>query len=840
MKINALNVWQHHAAGLFARWLVVACLLVPSLTYAQEARPEAQRDISGYVRDGETGEALPHASVLLAGTKRGAATNTDGYFVIVNAPVGSRKLRVSYIGYATGEVELDSTAAAGNAPLNIYLTQIVYELEGITVQGEAQTIEVAGKVSEVVLAPAQLRSMPNIGEVDVFRSLQLLPGISGASDGSSGLYVRGGTPDQNLVLFDGMTIYHVDHFFGMFSAFNADAIKDIRVYKGGYPAEFGGRISSVVDLTGKTGSSSDYRYGVGLNLLSGNGLLEIPLHEKGSLLLSLRRSYTDVVQSSLYNKLFDFKAGDDAVQTADGPGGGGGGGRGGGRFASVSERPEFYFYDFNTKLTLTPTDKDIFSLSFYRGKDNLDQSQDLSGNNFAFMGNNSDFVVGQDISRQREELTTWGNTGVSGKWSRRFHDRLYSSAMASYSSYFSTYDRSTGFSGSTLADSAGFFRGGGAATNEDNEVEDLTIRLDNEFHVSNSHDLKFGLGVSMFNSHYFTALNDTTQLLALETESRQANFYLQDLWSIGSNLELTVGGRGVHYDKTSELYFEPRASMLYSLSQRIKLKGAWGQYHQFVNRIANENVLEGGRDFWILADEELAPNFAEHYIAGVSYETDDFLFDVEGYYKDLEDLLEYTRRVQYVFRDGRREEVERGFFQGDGFAKGLDVLLQKKSGKLNGWLGYSLGQVEHTFPDLNGGQAFSASHDRTHEFNLVGKYRLGDWELAATFVYATGKAYTAPISQYYVDLLDGSEFSYIHVSDKNSQRLPNYHRLDFSVSRTFFTNSAKWVAGLSVFNLYNNKNVWYRQFDLDVQPVVVTDVTMLGFTPTVFVQIYSR
>jgi ferric enterobactin receptor len=826
---------QNCCNGPLKRWLVASFLLAPSLIFAQ-----AVRDISGYVRDGDTGEALPHASVLLDGTKLGAATNTDGYFVIVNAPTANRKLQIRYIGYATGKVELDSTTTR-TAPLEIYLKPIVYELAGITVQGEAQTIEAADKVSEVVLAPAQLRSMPNLGEVDVFRSLQLLPGISGVSDGSSGLYVRGGTPDENLVLFDGMTIYHVDHFFGMFSAFNADAIKDIRVYKGGYPAEFGGRVSSVVNLTGKTGSSSDYRYGVGLNLLSGNGLLEIPLHDKGSLLVSLRRSYTDVIQSGLYNKLFDFKTGDDGVQTAGGPGGGGGPGGTRRGFTSVSERPDFYFYDFNTKLTLTPTDKDILSLSFYRGKDNLDQSQDLSGNNFSFRGGgNNDFVVAQDISRQREELTTWGNTGVSGKWARRIHDRLYSSAMASYSSYFSTYDRSTSFSGSTLADSVGFFRGGGAATNEDNEVEDLTVRLDNEFHVSNSHDLKFGLGVSMFNSHYYTALNDTTQLLALDTKSRQANFYLQDMWSISPNLELTIGGRGVHYDKTSKLYLEPRASLMYSLSERVKLKGAWGHYHQFVNRISNENVLEGGRDFWLLADEEMTPNFAEHYIGGASYETDDFLFDVEGYYKDLDDLLEYTRRVQYVFRNGRREEVGRGFFQGQGSAKGIDVLLQKKRGKLNGWLGYSYGKVEHTFPDFNSGLTFPASHDRTHEINLVGKYRLGDWELAATWVYATGKAYTAPISQYYVDLLDGSEFSYIHVSDKNSQRLPNYHRLDFSISRSFYFDTTKWVAGFSLFNLYNNKNVWYRQYDLDVQPVAVTDVTMLGFTPTVFVQIYSH
>ncbi|HLA39948.1 MAG TPA: TonB-dependent receptor, partial [Candidatus Glassbacteria bacterium] len=571
---------------------------------------------------------------------------------------------------------------------------------------------------------AELITLPNVGEVDVFRSLQLLPGISGVSDGSSGLYVRGGTPDQNLVLFDGMTIYHVDHFFGMFSAFNADAIKDIRVYKGGYPAEFGGRISSVVELTGKTGDASELRYGMGVNLLSANGILELPLSDKGSLLISARRSYTDVLKSSLYNNLFDFMTGDQQSTNfvSRTPQFGGFGGRQ--NFASVNQTPDFYYYDFNTKFTLSPTDKDIFTVSVYRGKDNLDQTQGLSGANFGFrQGDTNLFFSDQGISRQTSELTTWGNTGISGKWSRRLHDRLYSSLMASYSKYFSTYGRSLGFSGTgtALQDSLNFFRGGGSASDEDNQVEDFTLRLDNEFHATNSHDLKLGLASSNFSSHYFATLNDTVSLVNRQTDSRQSSVYLQDLWKIAGNLELTSGLRGMYYDRTSTFYWEPRASLIYALSEQIKLKGAWGRYHQFVNRIANENVLEGSRDFWILADQEIAPNFAEHYIAGASWENGFYLFDVEGYYKNLENMVEYTRRVSPRGGPGFQQEVARGFFQGDGYAKGVDILLQKKTGRLSGWIGYSLGKVEYTFPDLNNGQPFPASHDRRNELNLVGK-----------------------------------------------------------------------------------------------------------------------
>ncbi|MFH1068406.1 MAG: TonB-dependent receptor [Candidatus Glassbacteria bacterium] len=834
--------------GILNSSIIAFCLLLggrPDASFAQAAeRPvgsaPARRDIRGTVRDAETGEALPHATVLLVGTKLGASTNTDGYFIIVNAPVGKQTLQARYIGYAVKNIEVgieENTLS----PLTIELKRVVYELEGITVEAQAQTLDASARVSQVVLAPAQLLSLPNLGEVDVFRSLQLLPGISGVSDGSAGLYVRGGTPDQNLVLFDGMTIYHVDHFFGMFSAFNADAIKDIRVYKGGYPAEFGGRISSVVELTGKTGDVNEMRYGLGVNLLSANGVFELPLSDKGSLLISARRSYTDFVKSSLYKKLFDFISGDQ--QTTNFISRAPSFGRSGGRqnFASVAERPDFYFYDLNTKLTLTPSEKDIVAISVYRGKDNLDQSQSLSGANFGFRpGGTGSFFSGESLSRQTREITDWGNTGISGKWSRRLHDRFYSSLIASYSKYFSTYDRSQGISGgSALEDSLSFFRGGGSASNEDNEVEDFTLRLDNEFHATDSHDLKLGLSLSNFSSQYFATLNDTTNLLSRQTKSRQSSVYLQDLWKVTRNLDFTAGVRGIYYDRTSSFYWEPRASLIWALSEAVRLKGAWGRYNQFVNQIANENVLEGSRDFWILADNELAPNFAEHYILGASWENDSYLFDVEGYYKNLENLVEYTRRV--TPRDaGILQEVTRGFFQGGGFAKGLDFLLQKKAGRMTGWVGYSLGKVEYSFPELNRGESFPASHDRTHELNLVGKYRLGKWDLSATWIYATGKAYTAPESQYFIDLIDGSQLSYIHVSDKNSQRLPAYHRLDLGISRTFNARSIKYVAGFSIFNLYNRKNVWYRRYDLNTQPITVSDVTMLGFTPTIYLQLYSK
>jgi ferric enterobactin receptor len=835
-----------YSAGFFFIQLLLLCSLfsasgtAPAFAQSDDAAQRLKalkQDIKGYVRDNETNEALPYANVRLKGTRLGSATNTDGYFVIVNAPSGKCTLEVSYIGYSTLALEIENIRGE-NKTLDVDLKRVVVRMEGITVEGEAQTVDVSENVSQVVMSPRDLHVLPTLGEVDIFRSLQLLPGISAVSDGSSGLYIRGGTPDQNLILFDGMTIYHVDHFFGMFSAFNADAIKDIRVYKGGYPAEFGGRISSVVNLTGKTGDANYTRYGFGVNLLSANGVLEFPVSDKGTFLLSLRRSYTDVIKSGLYNSLFDFVSGEDNSQPNFNIGRNMN--RGGRKMAAVDASPDFYFYDVNAKYTVNPTDKDIFTMSVYRGKDNLDQSQELGGSQFGFRGEGgSSFFQDEGLTRQTEELTTWGNTGVSAKWSRKVHDRLYSNLMVSYSSYFSTYDRNQGFTTDATAtdDSLNFFRGNRSASEEENEVRDLTVRLDNEWHVSNKHDLKIGLGLSNFDSHYNATMNDTTNLLSRGAQATQGFLYLQDLWEITPVCELTVGLRENYYGNTSSHYLEPRASFMYHLTEHVKFKGAWGHYHQFINRITNENVLEGSRDFWILADEEIEPNFAEHFIGGASYENNTYLFDVEAYYKDLDNLVEYTRRI--IRRNIMQTSNIRNFFQGTGTAKGIEFLLQKKSGKLTGWLGYSLAKVEYDFPELSD-DLFPATHDRTHEINLVGKYSIGDWDLSATWVYATGKPYTAPESQYYLDMLDGNSSSYIHVSEKNGYRLPAYHRLDLGLSRNFYTDSNKWVVGFSVFNLYNNKNVWYRQFDLDTQPITVTDVKMLGFTPTIFMQIYSR
>jgi hypothetical protein len=308
---------------------------------------------------------------------------------------------------------------------------------------------------------------------------------------------------------------------------------------------------------------------------------------------------------------------------------------------------------------------------------------------------------------------------------------------------------------------------------------------------------------------------------------------LQDQWQVFRPLELTLGIRATNYVPTRTTYYEPRASLRLNLRSGLSLKGAWGEYHQFVNRITNENVLEGNRGFWLLANARLKPSFAEHKILGATYENHTCLFEVEAYHKDLDGVAEFSQH----FRRSPEARPEALFFLGTGVAKGIEFLAQKKSGKLNGWASYTLAKVQYQIPPLNNGAPYPANQDRRHEIKLVGNYRLGKWNLAATWVFASGAPYTAPESQYTIKLSDGTTRSYILVGDKNANRLPAYHRLDVSFSRKFNGNWLDWDLGISLFNLYNHKNVWYREYTQETNPTIIREVTTLGFVPTATLQV---
>ncbi len=768
--------------------------------------------ISGVVKDKESGETLPFANVFVKDTNIGTTTNADGFFTLFDIPSETSTIQVQYLGYKVETLVLTPEMVKGK--ITILLIPDNNQLDEVVVSNDSgqQIVKMNKSVSQISLSPKKLASIPNLGEKDIFRAIQLLPGVSGTNESSSGLYVRGGTPDQNLVLLDGFTVYHVDHFYGFFSAFNSGALKDIQLFKGGFPAEYGGRISSVMDLTGKTGNSNKLSLSAGLSLVSANATVEIPIGEKANLLIAGRRSYTDILKSGLYNSIFDLYNDSNQTNGNNLPNFNG--------FQQNQTQPSFYFYDLNTKFSYKPSDKDIISVSVYNGEDNLDSSRE---NQNTFGSGTEERTINSDI----EDLLNWGNWGSSVRWARQWSDKLYTNVVGAYSNYFSQRKRINDIS-IQLADSTNTNKSGLV---EDNNLKDFTLRIHNEYKVNSKHSLEFGGQLTMNEVEYNYILNDSITVIDQKDKGLLKTAYLQDKWSPTEKLNIVGGIRATHFDVTDQIYYEPRLSVSYKVNDKVKFKGAWGKYYQFVNRIVREDVTQGSRDFWLLANKENSPiSFSQHFILGTSYEVDDWLFDVEFFEKEMTGLTEFSLRFQSALGTDPNDQL---FFEGTGISRGVDFLIQKKVGKYTGWLGYTLSEVVHTFPDLSNNPFYSLN-DQRHEFKIVNVLKAGRWDLGATWVYGSGKPYTAPNGLYTITLLDGTETEYVSIGEKNGLRIDPYHRLDLSATYNFNLGSGKGEMGLSIFNLYNKTNTWYNEFEVLDNQVTEKNVNYIGFTPSLF------
>jgi hypothetical protein len=528
------------------------------------------------------------------------------------------------------------------------------------------------------------------------------------------------------------------------------------------------------------------------------------------LLLSGRRSYSDFLESGLYKNIYGLI--DSGSQDQDA--------------ALDNLDPDFtptsHFYDVNSKITYRPGINDNITLTLYNGEDHLDKSRDI--NNVITVPNLS---IRRFLEIDTDDLTDWGNNGISLRWARQWHPRFFSNTLITYSTYFSDFDFDVRFRLSDFDTDSTLILAGFSAF-EKNRVKDFTYGVENEYLLSENHKLDFGFQAKNYDLIYQFIRDDTIMIYNNRQKSDETGIYLQDTWKIGNSIQLNIGIRGVYYDLLEKYYPEPRISFEYSFLKNWKLKGGWGIFHQFVNRVINENVTSGSRDFFLLSDEQsLDVHRSEQFVAGGSFEKESWLVDVELYQKEMTGISEFSLRFQ------RQDEIDpaRLFFKGSGKASGAEFLLQKKSGNYRAWASYSISRTEHTFPDLNSGRSFPALHDQSHEFKMVHIYSTGDLNLGLTFIFGSGKPYTTPESSYEISLLDGRDLNYIHVGTKNANRLPAYHRLDISANYTLKIKKSDLIFGVSIFNLYNHKNIWFRQFDATDLPILTTDVNYLGFTP---------
>lgn len=763
---------------------------------------------AGRILDTRSAEPLPFVNVRIKGQQSGSQANVDGYFSVLNVPTDTTTLILSYIGYVTTTIKLVPDAPITGVTIEMEPDNT--ELDEVVVKGEKTEVLKANETTSMFkMTPRNIAKLPNIGEKDIFRSFQLMPGISLANQSSSGLYVRGGTPDQNLVLYDGFTVYYVDHLYGFFSAFNANPIKDVQLYKGGFDAKFGGRISSVVEITSKDGNKKEVNFGADLSLVSANVWAEGPVTKDKRLTFSVagRRSWA----GPLYNKIFETFNSTSSTQV-------GSLGFGARRVTQQNATTaSSYFYDLNGKITFKPSENENITLSIYKGTDYLDNSQTQAS---PFGG----------AGFSNTDLSNWGNTGGSLKWSKRFSEKFYINSLISYSNFFSNRDNTT---------EASFVRANDSRTIrfgslEDNNLKDFSFKTDVEIKTHGNNQMLFGIQGTKLDIDYSFSQNDTTQIIAKSDRGTVLSFYGQDeLKLVGGKLALKAGFRGNYFNVTDKFYFEPRFSATYKVNDQFKLKGAAGLYYQFAKQVEREDITNGSRNFWVLANNsELPVTSSKHFILGFSYEINDYLFDVEGYYKDIENDTRYSLR--FIPTIGRGLSAKETFFNGTGKVKGIDFLVQKKFGDYTGWVGYTLAQSDKNIAQFSA-TSFPSNFDVRHEFKSVNIYKLGRWDLGATFFYATGKPYTSILGGYTVKLLDGTEKDFTDPSTTNGNRLPASHRLDVSAVYNFGHGSI----GLSVYNVYGQTNVWYKQYQTVTDPATndkylsITDVNYLGFTPNI-------
>ncbi len=779
--------------------------------------------LTGVINDNATGEALPFATVQVKGTTIGTATNADGYFTLIKVPADTCTLAAQYLGYEKRLIFL--TPQSPDRDFRIELKQQSHTLQEVKVTAYKDDVAFINKaeVGTIKFTPVKMEQLPSIGERDIMRSFQLMPGISASNESSSGLYVRGGTPDQNLVLYDGFTVYHVDHLYGFFSAFNSNALKDIQLFKGGFESRFGGRISSVTEITSKEGNQKQINFGFDVSLLSTNLFAEIPVGKKFTSFIAFRKSYQGTIYDMIFKK-FNKSSTEDAPDVGTGPW----------QKFSQSTEVDSYFYDLNGKFTYRPTEKDIISLSIFNGTDKLDNSFASDIPSFGQARSN--------FSMNSVDLTKYGNIGSSLKWSRKWNSKLYGNTILSYSNYYNKRDRS---SERTLAKPDSNFETNMSGIFENNDLKDYSIKSDYQWDMSQFSQIQLGLFGTFYDIKYSYAESDTVTILDRDGRALLTGLYIQDKIKLFKDrIQLLPGIRTDYFQTTGELYFEPRASLSFSLTDRLILKGSTGKFYQFANRVMREDIMSGSKEFWVLSDGTSVPiSTAVHYIAGVSYEMDRYNLSVEGYYKKINNLTEYSLRIN---ANPMGIDYNENFFNGCGYAKGLEFLIQKSTGSLNGWISYTLGEAKNHFNEYSDAY-FPANQDVTHEFKIVGLYKHRRWDFSANWIYATGRPYTAPSGAYTITLLDGTAKEFFTVTSKNSVRLPDYHRLDIAATYKLLMG---WKGdkkrrelgnvSISLFNLYNRKNVWYKQYVIEDGEIIETNVSYLGITPNITLSLKLR
>ena len=762
-------------------------------------------NVSGFVRDGASGEPISYANVFLSNSTLGAATNQDGYFVISNIPVGKYEVNATMIGYGIFKQNIELSEGQP-IRLDIRLNEEIIQTTEVLVTAERQKFERSMESSQISLDIREINSAPAFIEPDVFRTLQMLPGVQTTSDFSSALYVRGSTPDQNLIMLDGIAVYNPYHLGGIFSTFNTDAIKEADFHAGGFPARYGGRMGAILNVLNREGNTRKVKGSANISLISSKGLIEGPLPSwrgmKGSWMISGRRTYFDTVIDALKIPI---------GQRIDG--------------SDIYFQFPYYFYDYQVKINVDIDQDHRLTYSRFYGDDIVDfsfeETLESSGTNV-----NVKSETGFGVK------WPWGNHTNGLTWRWIIAPDLVAKTFFSHSRYrfdfeLSAQDRNTyTYTDSTIElFSDVTFRAFDII--KDNTIETaLTWQAAQDHTVTGGFqvkDVNFDLGLDISIATQDTSLDFS--LLSLVNNTREIAIFAQDKWDFSEKLKFQFGLRSTHYNLHNNIYFDPRLSMKYHYSKDIAFKLNWGLYHQFLTTANNQDENLRLVELWLGIPKDKPASVAQHIISGLEYMSPKNIFyRLEVYHKDFDNLLTLKQENTNTVEGAESDSTTNEFWDTKGNSHGIELLIKKSSGKLNGWVGYTYARTKY-YTDPSGWHY--PNFDRTHTLNIVGNIELSqDLEFSAGLTRSSGNPYTKILGRLYEweqDLYSNMVWypydSYI-VGEKNTERYDDYFRVDIGLTRkggNIF--GQEYDTYWQIMNLTQNLNILQYTYDTNTDPL---------------------
>jgi outer membrane receptor protein involved in Fe transport len=737
--------------------------------------------ISGYIFDSETSEILIGGGVHEILSKRGSSSNTYGFYNLV-LEHGKNTIMFSYLGYESMIVDFTLTK---DTVIHAYMKPATDEISAIDVNANHRT---SGKhLGRVDLHAARIKSIPALfGEADLFRAILFVPGVQPASEGKSTFSVRGGSPDQNLILLDGVPVYNPNHVFGFLSIFNTDAIKKVTIYKSSFPARFGGRLSSVVDIATKDGNKQTFSGSVTVGLPAVKLDIEGPIiKDKTSFTFSARRTYIDFILNALNNDIEDN-----------------------------TSNTNLFFHDLNAKINHRIDNKTFIYISVYNGRDVMDEKTGVKN-----------WETNHVYSSQRYD---WGNSIVTGKISSALRPNLFFKSALTFNQY--NYKLKT-------ADKYMFTDENKIEHNTykdflfSSSIRDYSVSTDFEYSMHPKHKIYFG---GLFMHHRFSpevisfsVKGDSivkTDNKPKITHARESALYVEDEWDITEHINMNAGLRfsAFNVDKQTYSALDPRLTLRFLLNKRISLQASYTKMQQYIHLLSNSAALFQ-TDLWVPVTGRVKPMRSNQYSFGIFHElTPHVLLSVESYYKDMQNVVEYKDGASFTgVSAGWEGKIEAGI----GRAYGVEFSVQKQAGKFTGTVSYTLSKTERRFDEINYGKWFPARYDRRHLLNIICAYKASDkFNFTAAWVYHSGSRITLPLMTFVPpDVPDrnnnqGIIADLMELDNRNNYKMPPYHRLDLGVDYTFGKRSERqyFILAANIYNAYNRMNPYRLIIESDM------------------------